>query len=125
MNDYVLRILNRGDNQKTWSPERHQEFVKKCEVYISGLQRAGRLRSAQPLAKQGVLLSRSGTAWTVAPLNVGDEIQVGYYHVRAANLQDAVELAKGNPEFEYSTTARVEVRPLKAEEESTGFVYPT
>ena len=124
MNDYLLRILNRGDHQSGWSGERHREFVGKCEVYINGLQRSGRLRSARPLAKHGAVLSQKNGNWHVEPLNASDEIQVGYYHVRAENLQEAIEIAKGNPEFAYSTTARVEVRPLKSEEESTGFVYP-
>jgi hypothetical protein len=124
MNDYMLRILNRGDHQAEWTAERHRNFVKKCEVYIKGLQQNGKLRSAQPLAKQGAVLSGGQGQWTIEPLNVHDEIQVGYYHISAESLEEALEIAKGNPEFEYSTTARVEVRPLKAEEKSTGFVYP-
>jgi len=125
MNDYMLRVLNRGDHQKTWTPERHTEFVKKCEVYIKGLQQAGQLHAAQPLAKQGAVVSGANGHFSVAPLDVAQEIQTGYYHIRAENLDAAIAIAKGNPEFEYSATARVEVRPLKAEEAATGFVYPT
>ena len=125
MNDYMLRVLNRGDHQKDWPPERHTEFVKKCEVYIKGLQQAGKLHAAQPLAKQGAIVSGHDGEWSVEPLDVQTEIQTGYYHIRADNLQDAIAIAKGNPEFEYSRTARVEVRPLKAEEAATGFKYPT
>jgi hypothetical protein len=124
MNDYVLRILNRGDHQKTWTAERHLLFVQQCEAYINGLKRDGRLQAAQPLIKDGAVLSKSAGDWKITPLNTAEEIQVGYYHVRAENLKEAIEIAKRNPEFEYSTTARVEVRPLKAEEDSTGFVYP-
>ncbi|HYM24073.1 MAG TPA: YciI family protein [Vicinamibacterales bacterium] len=125
MNDYMLRVLNRGDHQKEWTPDRHTEFVRKCEVYIKRLQQAGKLHAAQPLAKQGAIIAGGGEEWKVEPLNVQTEIQTGYYHIRAESLQDAIEIAKGNPEFEYSTTARVEVRPLKAEESATGFKYPT
>ena len=125
MNDYMLRILNRGDHQRDWSSDRHLEFVKKCEVYIGRLKQAGKLHSAQPLAKQGAILSGSPGHWNVTPLDVRSEIQVGYYHIRAESLAEAIEIAKGNPEFDYGSTARVEVRPLKAEEASTGFVYPT
>ena len=125
MNDYMLRVLNRGDHQKEWTPDRHTEFVRKCEVYIKTLQQAGKLHAAQPLAKQGAIIAGGGGEWKVEPLNVQTEIQTGYYHIRAESLQDAIEIAKGNPEFEYSTTARVEVRPLKAEESATGFKYPT
>jgi len=49
---------------------------------------------------------------------------VGYYYLAAKDLDEAIELAKGNPEFEFSTAARIEVRPIKMKEETTGFVYP-
>ena len=50
---------------------------------------------------------------------------MGYYHIRARDFDEAVSIAKQNPEFDFSTTARIEVRPLKVEEESTSFVYPS
>ena len=37
---------------------------------------------------------------------------------------EAISLAKENPEFEYSASAKIEVRPVKMKEETTGFVYP-
>ncbi|MEP6613155.1 MAG: hypothetical protein ABJA76_14745 [Mucilaginibacter sp.] len=39
-------------------------------------------------------------------------------------MDAAVELAKGNPEFAYTQTAKIEVRPIKKKEETTLFVYP-
>ena len=125
MNDYMLRILNGGAAQNDWPKEKHLEFVKKCEVYIKDLQARGQLIAAQPLARQGVVLSRSGRQWSEHALDVHTEVQVGYYLVRAENVAAAVEIAKGNPEFEYSDAARVEVRPLKAEEAISGYAYPT
>lgn len=125
MNEYMLRVLNRGDHQKDWPKERHVEFVKKCEVYIGELQKAGKLIAAQPLRKQGLTLSKSGDAWAMQPLSAQGEMQVGYYHIRAENIDDAVAIAKRNPEFDYSATARVEVRPITQEEAITSFVYPS
>ncbi len=124
MNEYMLRILNRGDHQKEWTPERHTEFVKKCEAYIGELKAAGQLIAAQPLRKSGVTLEHSAGEWKTAPLDVHAEIQTGYYHIRATDMQEAIAIAKRNPEFEYSADARVEVRPITEEEQSTGFVYP-
>jgi hypothetical protein len=125
MKQYMLRVLNKGDHQQGWPEGRHEAFVKQCEVYIKRMQEAGNLSAAQPLAKQGVTLSGRPGHWRVEPLDVHQEIQVGYYLVRAESVEAALELAKGNPEFEYGEAARVEVRPIKAEEESTQFVYPT
>lgn len=120
----MLRILNKGDHQKDWPDQRHTDFVRRCEAYIGDLQRRGRLRSAQPLVKEGAILSTGAAGWNIQRLNLAEEIQTGFYFVRAENLLDAIEIAKGNPEFEYSTTARVEVRPLKRDDAATGFVYP-
>jgi hypothetical protein len=36
----------------------------------------------------------------------------------------SIAISKLNPEFEYGKSARIEVRPIKVKEESTGFVYP-
>ena len=52
------------------------------------------------------------------------EVIVGYYHIFADNLEDAVSIAKRNPEFAFGKTARVEVRPIKMKEQTTGFEYP-
>jgi len=41
----------------------------------------------------------------------------------ANDMNDAIAIAKGNPEFEYTPTAKVEVRPIKTKEK-TGFAYP-
>ena len=51
-------------------------------------------------------------------------MQVGYYHIYAGDLQEAIGIAKLNPEFEYGSTVRIEVRPIKIKEATTGFVYP-
>ncbi len=121
----MLRVLNRGDHQATWTEDRHREFVRKCEAYISDLQQHGQLRAAQPLVKRGTIVAKSERGWSVDPLSTRDEIQVGYYHIVAEDVDEAIAIAKRNPEFEYSTTARVEIRPLKDVEERTGFVYPS
>ena len=63
-------------------------------------------------------------AWKDEPIQEKKEIQVGYYHIMANDMNDAIAIAKGNPEFEYTPTAKVEVRPIKTKEEKTGFAYP-
>ena len=124
MKEYMLRVLNIGTHQRNWSSERHLEFVKKCEKYINRLKDSRKLISAQPLRKQGVTVSFDGREWAEKELDISQEIQTGYYHIRAENIDEAIAIAKDNPEFEYSETARVEVRPIIEEENTTGFVYP-
>ena len=124
MKEFMLLIRNEIDHQANWSPEQHQQFLKKCEDYIGLLKKEGKLISAQPLVREGRLISGSKGAWKDRPFNETREIIVGYYHILAEDLNDAMAIAKGNPEFEYGTTARIEVRPIKMKEEDTGFVYP-
>ena len=51
-------------------------------------------------------------------------MQVGYYHIIAQNMNQAIEIAMQNPEFEFVPSASIEVRPIKTKEEQTNFVYP-
>lgn len=125
MKEFMLFIRNTEDSKSGFSDELNKEFVTKCEVYIGQLQSEGKLISAQPMVREGKFISGSGDGWKESPYNEGKDVIVGYYHIRANNMDDAIAIAKGNPEFAYTTTARIEVRPLKMKEAATGFVYPT
>jgi hypothetical protein len=112
------------DHQSGWSSEQQQQFLKKCETYIGALKKEGKLISAQPLVREGMIISGTKGAWKEIPFNETKEVQVGYYHIRVRDMAEAISIAKENPEFEYGTTARIEVRPIKMKETSTGYVYP-
>ena len=120
----MLRIRNEIDHQESWSSERHQQFLKACKAYIGDLKKDGSLVSAQPMVRQGTMVSRVNGQWKEGPFHEGKEVIVGYYHVLAQDVSDAVAIAQRNPDFAFSTSARIEVRPIKMKEETTGFVYP-
>src|SRR3974377_2442864 len=103
MKEYMLLIRNEIDHQASWSLEKHQQFLKKCEDYILSLTTEGKLKSAQPLIGEGKIVSASKGAWKEGPFNEAKEIIVGYYHILAEDLNDAIAIAKRNPEFEYGT----------------------
>ncbi len=124
MKEFMLLIRNRIDHQNDWTVEKHQQFLKKCESYIGEIKKEGKLISAQPLIREGKIISGTNGNWTEIPFNETEDVQVGYYHILANDMDDAVAIAKRNPEFEFSTTARIEVRPVKMKETTTGFVYP-
>ena len=121
----MLLIRNESDSKSHFSPEKTQQFLNACTVYINSLTKEGKIKSAQPLVREGKLISGSKGAWKDGPFNESKEVIVGYYHLVAKDLAEAIEIAKGNPEFEYTSSARIEVRPIKIKEESTGFEYPT
>lgn len=124
MREYMLLIRNLGDQKAGMTPAAHQEFLKECETYIGVLKKQGKLIAAQPLAREGKIISGSKAGWSEKTVDPAQEIQVGYYHIFAADLDDAVAIAKMNPEFDFGTTASIEVRPIKTAEKTTGFVYP-
>lgn len=124
MKEFMLLIRNEIDHQASWSPQLMEQFLKKCEVYINDLRATGKLKSAQPLVREGLMISGSSGDWKVGPFNESKEVIVGYYHILAGTIDEACAIAQRNPEFAYGTTARIEVRPIKTKEETTGYVYP-
>ena len=124
MKEFMFLIRNEGDAKAALTSDKHLEFVKQCEVYIGKLKGQNKLIAAQPLVREGVIISGSKNAWKEKPCDPNREIQVGYYHILANDIKEAIALAKENPEFEYVPTATIEVRPIKMKEETTKFVYP-
>jgi len=124
MKEFMLLIRNKADSKNEFLPVQELQFLEACRVYIEKLQKNGNLKSAQPLIRQGKMISGSNDSWHEAPYTDSDEVIVGYYHILANDLDEAIAIAKGNPEFEYTATARIEVRPIKMKEESTSYVYP-
>lgn len=122
--EFMLYIRNAGDAKAALKSDEHLAFVKKCEVYIGRLKAENKLIAAQPIAREGFVVAKSANGWTSIAIDPTKEVQVGYYHIRANNIDEAIAIAKDNPEFEYVPSASVEVRPIKMKEEQTNFVYP-
>src|SRR5438128_276643 len=124
MKEFMLYIRNAGDAKAALSPDEHLAFVKKCEVYIGKLQAKGNLIAAQPIIREGFIIKKNGNEWSQVAVDPAKEVQVGYYHIAATTIDDAIAIAKENPEFEYVPSASIEIRPIKMKEEKTNFVYP-
>jgi hypothetical protein len=124
MKEFMLIVRNEKDHQAGWPEQKHRQFLDACKVYIDQLKQEQKLIAAQPLVREGKMISGSKGAWKDAPFSDSREVIVGYYHILAKDLDEAMAIAKRNPEFEYTRTAKIEVRPVKMKEEITGFVYP-
>jgi hypothetical protein len=122
--EFMLYIRNAGDAKKALSADQHLSFIKKCETYIGLLKAEGKLISAQPIVREGYIISKNENTWTQVAIDPNKEVQVGYYHIAAKDMDEAITIAKSNPEFEYVPSATIEVRPIKVKEEQTNFVYP-
>lgn len=106
MKEFMFYIRNEKDAKKSFSEEQHLAFIKQCEVYIGKLKSENKLIAAQPIVREGVILKKNGESWTEKDIATDKETQVGYYHILAKDLNEAIQIAKANPEFYYvpSTT---------------------
>jgi hypothetical protein len=122
--EFMLYVRNAGDAKAALTAETHLAFIQQCESYIQKLKAGGNLMAAQPILREGIVIKKDTDGWNETPVDPAKEVQVGYYHILANNLEEAIALAKENPEFNFVPSASIEVRPVKMKEEQTGFVYP-
>jgi len=125
MKEYMLIIRNQNDNFSSMSSDKQLKFLEACMVYIDNLKKIKKLIEAQPMEREGTFVTGSAGNYKEDAFKASGEVIVGYYHIFATNMTDAIAIAKANPEFAYSTTASIEVRPLKTKEDRTKYIYPT
>lgn len=125
MKEFMFYIRNERDAKKSLTADEHLAFIKKCESYIGILKSENKLIAAQPIVREGVLIKKIKSGWVEKDIAIDTEVQVGYYHILAKDMNEAIKIAKDNPEFEYVASASIEVRPVKTKESETGFVYPS
>ena len=94
MGEFMFFIRKQANSESTLSPNQHQKFLKGCETYIGKLKQEGKLISAQPIQWKGAILSCSEGTWSEATYNESKEVIGGYYHIRANDLDEAIEIAK-------------------------------
>lgn len=124
MKEYMLIIHSAEDLAETLPIDQRKEFLHKVQDYIENLRHEGKLKGAQPLERQGRIISGTLGDFKDEPFLRAKDVIIGYYHILANDIFDAITIAKANPEFEYGSTARIEIRPLKLKEELIDFVYP-
>jgi len=124
MKEFMFYIRNAGDAKAALSADEHLAFIKQCEVYIGKLKAENKLIAAQPIVREGFVITKHEEGWNKVAVDPSKEVQVGYYHIMANDIDEAIEIAKDNPEFAFVPSASIEVRPIKVKEEQTKFVYP-
>ena len=113
MKEFMLLIRTEGEHLQSLSPQAQQEHIQKVMVYIEDLMKNGKLKSAQPLDHEGTIISGTKGKLKDGPFNESKEVIAGYFLIQARDLNEAIQIARNNPVFESSSTARIEVRPIK------------
>jgi len=111
MKEFMLFIKSKGNPIEDLSLEQKQEHVNKVGAYITRLVEEGKMKSAQPLEMEGRILSYQNGEFVDGPFNETKEVISGYYHLLAANLNEALQIAKQDPRFEDGTW-KMEIRPI-------------
>ena len=94
MKEFMLYIRNAGDAKAALSQTEHLAFVKKCEVYLGHLKAKDKLIAAQPIIREGFIVSKNENGWTSVAIDPTREVQVGYYHIKANDIDEAIAMAK-------------------------------
>lgn len=111
MKEYLLLIRNEGNYWENMSPEQQQIHIQKASNYIQKLTQEGRIKSAQPLTMNGLMLQNKNGTFIDGPFVESKEVIGGFFHILANDLNEALEIAKANPIFE-ETNARIEIREI-------------
>lgn len=124
MKEYLLILRGTEDLLESLSSDQKKRFLNKVQHYIENLINEGKLKGAQPLERQGRIISGTKENLKDEPFTETKDVIIGYYHILANDLNEAISIAKENPEFEFGSKVKIEVRPIKMKEELIDFVYP-
>jgi hypothetical protein len=124
MKEYMFSVLNKQNGKARMPAEDHLSFVKSCEQYILQLKQEGKLIAAQPMHGEKTRVSKNMSGSDAASSPTDELVQVGYYHIRANDLEEAKQIALQNQEFDFVSSAVVDIQEIKTKEVTTGFEYP-
>ncbi|MEP5611144.1 MAG: YciI family protein [Cyclobacteriaceae bacterium] len=111
MNEYMLFIKAKGNPVAHLPIEQQKVHIDKVGNFIGGLATQGKMKSAQPLEAAGATLSFSDGNFEDEKYDESQEGILGYYHLLADDLSDAISIAKADPRFEAGEW-KIEVRPV-------------
>src|SRR4051794_29380711 len=91
-----MLLLRGGVSDRDLSAEQLQRQIERYMTWIEKLRCDGHFVAGEPLAESGKVLSgKNGSTITDGPFTESKEEVGGYFILRAADLEAAVELSKG------------------------------
>ena len=100
MNEFMLFIKAKGNPIGNLPEEQQQEHIQKVGGFIQGIVGQGKLKNAQPLIPSGVIISNESGDFVQQAINEKEEMIVGFYHIQAESIVEAITIAKSDPRFE-------------------------
>lgn len=111
MKEFMVFIRNEGNPIADLSPEQQQMHVQKVGAYIKQLMQEGKMKAAQPLEMEGIILTHKNGSFIDGPFNETKEVISGYYQILAEDLKEATLIAQSDPRFGDGEW-RMEIRPI-------------
>ena len=110
--EFIL-LYRGGVTHKDMSPDQMQQIVNQYLDWMDLHRSRGKFLGGKPLEDEGRIVSgKDGQVVSDGPFMESKEVIVGFGLIRAANLAEAVEIAKGCPILNLG--GLVEVRPVLA-----------
>ncbi len=114
MKEFLYIIRGGQEVYEKNSPEEMQKHMQHWEQWMGGLAQNGQLIGGQPLMTEGKTLIDNGSKVIDRPLAEGKELIGGYLLIKADSLDNAADIAKGCPSFEYGCSVEVrEISPME------------
>ncbi len=89
-------VICRGQWDKTLSPDEIQSAMEKFYIWYDRLINEGKMKAGQRLMFEGKTVARKN-AITDGPFGESKEAIGGYWFIIAQSLDEAVQIAKGDP----------------------------
>ncbi len=102
-------VISRGQWDSTLSRKERQNAIDQFYVWLDRLVDEGKMKRGQRLVYEGKMIGRQSVI-TDGPFGESKEVIGGYWFILANNLDEAAQIAKGNPCLNYGLF--VEIRPI-------------
>jgi hypothetical protein len=102
-------VISRGQWDESCSPDEIQNAIDQFYIWLERLVSEGKMKRGQRLKHEGKTVARQN-AITDGPFGESKEVIGGYWSIAAHNLDEAAQIAKGNPCLDYGLV--LEIRPI-------------
>ena len=101
-------LIFHGGQMPNASPDQMQTHMGKWMAWIDQLAKKDQYVAGEPLLPGGKLVTGTGgKTVTDGPYTEGKEVVGGFFIVNAKDIDEAVEISKGCPDFELGSSVQV------------------
>lgn len=111
MSNFLYLFRGGDDNFQSLSQEEKEVHMVMWQKWMGGLAEEGHLVDGLPLNIEGKVVKNRGEVITDGPFAEGAELVGGYLIVSAKDLDEATEISKKCPIFEYNGST-IEIREI-------------